>query len=145
LSNRLLQPLQALKTDLETHISVAEIRMLQTDTATERFDDAVDQLELAIQNELARVARAEQAARDAALAANRTPPSAPSAEVAPPKAQPPVVAKPKPVVEVNVAEIYSKTCQGLYLDSDAAVEQFVDALKAELQRLVDQQHRVRIR
>ena len=145
LSNRLLQPLQALKTDLETHISVAEIRMLQTDTATERFDDAVDQLELAIQNELARVARAEQTARDAALAANRTPPAAPSAELAPPKAQPPVVAKPKPVVEVNVAEIYSKTCQGLYLDSDAAVEQFVDALKAELQRLVDQQHRVRIR
>jgi len=56
-----------------------------------------------------------------------------------------VVAKPKPVVEVNAAEIYSKACEGLYLDSDVAVDQFVDALRAELKQLVDQQNRVRIR
>ena len=31
------------------------------------------------------------------------------------------------------------------IDSDVAVDQFVDALRAELKQLVDQQNRVRIR
>lgn len=145
LSNRLLRPLQLLKTDIDTATSVAEIRMLQAETLDAKFDEAVDQLELVMQTEQERIARAEQAAFDAAQAAAAAELSGQTTVVVPPKVQPPVVTKTKPVVEVNAAEIYSKTCQGLYLDSDAAVEQFVDALKAELQRLVGNQNRVRIR
>lgn len=150
LSNRLLRPLQLLKVELEKQTSVAEIYLLQEKTASAQFDEALDQLELEqaihAERERERIALAAQAAALAAAKADNTAPqgvAVPAVPVAPIPS--PVVVKPKPVVEVTAADIYGKVCKGVYLDSDVAVDQFVDALRAELKQLVDQQNRVRIR
>ncbi|MBP4314029.1 hypothetical protein ITF11_20565, partial [Acinetobacter baumannii] len=55
------------------------------------------------------------------------------------------VVPPKPVVEVDVASIYSKTSSSVYLETEESVDQFVDALKAELKKIVSDKKRVRIR
>ncbi|WP_142972218.1 hypothetical protein, partial [Enterobacter hormaechei] len=55
------------------------------------------------------------------------------------------VVPPKPVVEVDVASIYSKSSSSVYLETEESVDQFVDALKAELKKIVSDKKRVRIR
>ncbi|WP_353805433.1 hypothetical protein, partial [Acinetobacter baumannii] len=45
LSNKLLRPLQLLKADIEVETSLSTIYMLQTQTAVERFDEALYDLE----------------------------------------------------------------------------------------------------
>lgn len=141
LSNRLLRPLQLVKADLETETSIAGIYMLQTETATERFDDGLYELERAVQAEIERRAEAEQAAKakihDSSGAGG-------GISEPPPKAEPPV-AKPKPVVEVNVTRVYNKVCDGVYLETEESVDQFIDALKAELKEIIKNKKRARIR
>ena len=46
---------------------------------------------------------------------------------------------------VDVASIYSKTSSSVYLETEESVDQFVDALKAELKKIVGDRKRVRIR
>ena len=141
LSNRLLRPLQLVKADLETETSIAGIYMLQTETATERFDDGLYELERAVQVEIERRAKAEQAVK----AQQADPTGADTSKPVPNTKPEPPVAKPKPVVEVNVSSVYNKTCEGVYLETEESIDQFVEALKAELKSIVRNEKRVRIR
>jgi len=46
---------------------------------------------------------------------------------------------------VNVSSVYNKTCEGVYLETEESIDQFVEALKAELKSIVRNEKRVRIR
>lgn len=148
LSNKLLRPLQLLKTDIEVETSLSTIYMLQTQTAVERFDEALYELESEVQAEIQRQAKAAQLAQSKAESVNNT--ATTSSPVRSTPAASPVqpvtaVVPPKPVVEVDVASIYSKTSSSVYLETEESVDQFVDALKAELKKIVSDKKRVRIR
>lgn len=148
LSNKLLRPLQLLKADIEGESSLSTIYMLQTQTAVERFDEALYDLESAVQAEIQRQAKAAQLAQSkAASGSNTTSTASPVVSAAPASPVQPATAvvPPKPVVEVDVASIYSKTSSSVYLDTEESVDQFVDALKAELKKIVSNKKRVRIR
>lgn len=142
LSNRLLRPLQLVKADLESETSIAGIYMLQTETARERFDDGLYELERAVQTEIERRAKSEQASQQTKQAE-----STGSGTVTPtPEINPvPPVAKPKPVVEVNVSSVYNKTCVGVYLETEESIDLFIEALKTELKSIVRDEKRVRIK
>jgi hypothetical protein len=146
LSNKLLRPLQLLKADIEVESSLSTIYMLQTQTAVERFDEALYDLEREVQTEIQRQAKAAQLAQSKAesVASSATTASPVAAAVSPVK---PVIAvvPPKPVVEVDVASIYNKTSSSVYLETEESVDQFVDALKVELKKIVGDKKRVRIR
>lgn len=141
LSNRLLRPLQLVKADLETETSIAGIYMLQKETATERFDDGLYELEGAVQAEIERRAKVEQTAKAKQSGSSEAGTGRPEQNTTPG----PLVAKPKPVVEVNVSSVYNKTCQGVYLETEASIDEFVEALRAELKSIVQHEKRVRIR
>jgi len=141
LRNRLLRPLQLVKADLETETSIAGIYLLQAETARERFDDGLYELERAVQAEIERRAKAEQAAKAKQDDSSSTDTFTPVPEKQP---EPPV-AKPKPVVEVNVSSVYNKACEGVYLETEESIDKFVEALKAELKSIVRNEKRVRIR
>ncbi len=148
LSNKLLRPLQLLKTDIEVETSLSTIYMLQTQTAVERFDEALYELESEVQAEIQRQAKAAQLAQSKAESVTNTATTS-SPVTSTPAASPvqPVTAvvPPKPVVEVDVASIYSKSSSSVYLETEESVDQFVDALKAELKKIVSDKRRVRIR
>ena len=148
LSNKLLRPLQLLKADIEVESSLSTIYMLQTQTAVERFDEALYELESEVQAEIQRQAKAAQLAQSKAESVTNTATTA-SPVTSTPAASPvkPAIAvvPPKPVVEVDVASIYSKTSSSVYLETEESVDQFVDALKAELKKIVSDKKRVRIR
>ncbi|MDA4934725.1 BREX system P-loop protein BrxC [Acinetobacter baumannii] len=148
LSNKLLRPLQLLKTDIEVESSLSTIYMLQTQTAVERFDEALYELESEVQAEIQRQAKAAQLAQSKAESVTNT--ATTSSPVTSEPAASPVqlvtaVVPPKPVVEVDVASIYSKSSSSVYLETEESVDQFVDALKAELKKIVSDKKRVRIR
>lgn len=147
IQKRLLRPLQLVKADLESETSIAGIYMLQTETATERFDDGLYELERAVQAEIDRRAKAieqaEQAKESATPSANMPEPTQ-EEQAAPPVVTKPVI-KPKAVVEVNVSSIYNKSCEGAYLETEESVDQFVEALKTELKSIVRSEKRIRLR
>lgn len=141
LSNKLLRPLQLVKSDLQSETSIAGIYMLQTEIAAERLDDGLYELGRAVQAEIDRRAKA-------VLAAQEKPADKPgngSAVSEPPPKVEPQVAKPKPVVEVSVSAVYGKACDGAYLETEESVDQFIEALKAELKEIVKNEKRARIR
>ena len=147
LSNKLLRPLQLLKADIEAEGSLSTIYMLYSQTAVERFDDALYELEREVQAEIQRQKAVELAriqAESQAKTATTDSPSSSEPVVVPPK---PTVAvePPKPVVEVDVSNLYSKTSSSVYLETEESVDQFVEALKAELKKIVSDKKRVRIR
>ena len=147
LSNKLLRPLQLLKADIEAEGSLSTIYMLYRQTAVERFDDALYELEQEVQAEIQRQKAVELAriqAESQAKTATTDSPSSSEPVVVPPK---PTVAvePPKPVVEVDVSNLYSKTSSSVYLETEESVDQFVEALKAELKKIVSDKKRVRIR
>lgn len=147
LSNKLLRPLQLLKADIEAEGSLSTIYMLYSQTAVERFDDALYELEQEVQAEIQRQKAVELAriqAESQAKTATTDSPSSSEPVVVPPK---PTVAvePPKPVVEVDVSNLYSKTSSSVYLETEESVDQFVEALKAELKKIVSDKKRVRIR
>lgn len=138
LSNKLLRPLQLLKTDIEVETSLSTIYMLQTQTSVERFDEALYELESEVQAEIQRQAKAAQLAQSKAESITNTATTsspATSTPAASPVQPATAVVPPKPVVEVDVASIYSKTSSSVYLETEESVDQFVDALKAELKKL----------
>lgn len=148
LSNKLLRPLQLLKADIEVETSLSTIYMLQTQTAVECFDEALYELEREVQAEIQRQAKAAQLAQSKAESVTNTATTSSPAtsEPAASPVQPAIaVVPPKPVVEVDVASIYSKTSSSVYLETEESVDQFVDALKAELKKIVGDKKRVRIR
>ncbi|MBK3435734.1 MULTISPECIES: BREX system P-loop protein BrxC [Pseudomonas] len=144
LSNRLLRPLQLVKADLETETSIANIYMLQTQTADERLNDGVFDLERAIQAAAERQQKPQQEqskASQAASSANGVKEDQAPASVPMPK---PVV-PPKPVVEVAATSVFNKLGNGLYLESQSDIDRFINALKAELESAIQQDKRIRIR
>lgn len=142
LSNSLLRPLQLLKTSIEAESSLSNIYMQQTQTASERFDEALYELEQAVSAEIKRqadiVEPGMQSSASTGLAEIGNGNGAPVMQDQP-------VIPPKPVVEVNVASVYSKATDSVYLETEASVDQFVEALKAELKKIVADNKRVRIR
>lgn len=143
LSNRLLRPLQLVKADLETETSIANIYMLQTQTADERLHDGVFELERAIQAEFERQQKLQHEqtkAAQAAKSAGGVKEGGAPALVSKPKP----VAPPKPVVEVVATSVFNKLGNGLYLESQNDIDRFIDALKAELESTIKQDKRIRI-
>lgn len=144
LSNRLLRPLQLVKADLEAETSIANIYMLQTQTADERLHDGVFDLERTIQSELERQQKLQEQQAQAAQATNST--SGGKEDRVPtlmPTSKP--VAPPKPVVEVAAISVFNKLGNGLYLESQNDIDSFIDAFRAELETAVKQDKRIRIR
>ena len=144
LSNRLLRPLQLVKADLETETSIANIYMLQTQTADERLNDGVFDLERAIQAEVERLQKLQEEQAKAAQAANTA--NGVKEDRAPalvPTSKP--VAPPKSVVEVAATSVFNKLGNGLYLESQSDIDRFIDALKVELESAIKQDKRIRIR
>ncbi|HIE4454606.1 TPA: BREX system P-loop protein BrxC [Pseudomonas aeruginosa] len=144
LSNRLLRPLQLLKAEAETETSLAHIYQLESQTAEERLQDGIFELERAIQAEVDRQQKlqqqAEKAAQQTAQGSNqvkeeRTPPPVPVKPVAPPK----------PVVEIAATSVFNKLGNGVYLEAQADVDRFLSALKAELDAQIQQGKRIRLR
>jgi hypothetical protein len=131
LSNRLLRPLQIIKADLESETSISGIYMLQTRTIIERLDDALFELERAVQAEAERQEIEKKRAQTTAPA--------------PDKPKPKPVIKPKPIVEVAVSSVFNKVSSSVYLESDEDIAVFLQALKQELEAVVHKQQRVRIR
>lgn len=144
LSNRLLRPLQLVKADLETETSIANIYMLQTQTADERLHDGVFELERAIQAESERQQKLQQEQAKVSQAVNST--SGAKEDRAPTLvSNPKPVAPPKPVIEVAATSVFNKLGNGLYLESQNDIERFIEALKAELENVIKQDKRIRIR
>ena len=105
-------------------------------------------MEREVQAEIQRQAKAAQLAQSKAESVTNTATTS-SPATSTPAASPvkPVIAvvPPKPVVEVDVASIYNKTSSSVYLETEESVDQFVDALKVELKKIVGDKKRVRIR
>ncbi|MBT5231580.1 MAG: BREX system P-loop protein BrxC, partial [Methylococcales bacterium] len=139
LSNRLLRPLQLVKTDLETETSISGIYMLQTETTGERLDDSMYELERAIQQAAEEEARRQREAAQAAKAQGNGGDENKQSEPAKPAPQP------KAVVEITPSSIFNKVSESVYLETDADIERFIDALKQELKNAVTSNKRVRIR
>lgn len=144
LSNRLLRPLQLVKADLETETSIANIYMLQTQTADERLNDGVFDLERAIQAEVERQLKLQEEQAEALQAANiangvkedRAPALVPTKKS---------VAPPKTVVDVAATSVFNKLGNGLYLESQKDIDRFILALKTELESAIQQDKRIRLR
>lgn len=133
-----------MKADLETETSIANIYLLQTQTADERLHDGVFELERGIQAEAERQHKLRQEQIKATQAANA------ASGVKEDRATSPVpiptpVAPPKPVVEVAATSVFNKLGNGLYLESQGDIDRFIDALKAELESAIKQDKRIRIR
>jgi hypothetical protein len=142
LSNKLLRPLQLVKSDIETETSISQIYMYQTQTSAERLDDSLFELDQAIEKEAQKQAQLRKQAEQEAKSQNypTNEPSKPG-EVK----QPEAVAKPKPVVEVSPASVFNKVSQSVYLETEADVAEYIEALKEELQQAIANDQRVRIR
>lgn len=144
LSNRLLRPLQLVKADLETETSIANIYMLQTQTADERLQDGVFELERAIQAEAERQQKLQQEqAKALQPAGSATGVKEDRAPAPVPTLKP--IAPPKPVTEVAATSVFNKLGNGLYLESQNDIDRFIDAFKAELESAIKQEKRIRIR
>ncbi|UIF86260.1 BREX system P-loop protein BrxC [Cupriavidus sp. UYPR2.512] len=142
LSNRLLRPLQLIKAELESETSISAIYMLQEQTAGERLDDGLFELERTIQAEAERQHKLEQERAKAAQVAN--PNNQDKEDRSPAPAAKPVAA-PKPVVEVAATSVFNKLGNGIYLETQRDIVSFIDALKAELESVIKQDKRIRIR
>ncbi|MGF6644264.1 BREX system P-loop protein BrxC [Paraburkholderia sp. GAS82] len=144
LSNRLLRPLQLVKADLETETSIANIYMLQTQTADERLHDGVFDLERATQAEAERQQKLQQEQTKTLQAASSATDVKEGRAPAPVPAPKPI-APPKPVVEVAATSVFNQLGNGLYLESQNDIDRFIGALKVELESAIKQDKRIRIR
>lgn len=144
LSNRLLRPLQLVKADLETETSIAAIYMVQTQTAVERLDDGLFELERAIQVEAEKAAKQQkpQEINNGSIGSETgTTNTSGVSQTSKPKS----VSQPKPVVEVTATRVFNKVSTGAYLESQADIEAFLQALREELEKAVENGNRARLR
>lgn len=142
LSNRLLRPLQLIKEELAVETGIAQIFMLQTQTAQEKLEDSLFELERAIQLEAEKQAKAQRDAQEDAGDYASKPTAAPSADSAD---KPAPVPMPKPVVEVSATKVFNTLASGIYLERQEDVDNFVNALKDELQTAIAAGKRVRLK
>jgi hypothetical protein len=139
LNNRLLRPLQLVKEDLAEESGIAQIYMLQTQTAQDKLDDSLFQLEREVQAEAQRQqAKARRDAQD-----DTTPYTGKSEYNAAPEPAP--LPMPRPVVEVSAAKVFGTLGAGIYLESEEDIYKFVSELRKELESAVKQNKRVRLR
>ena len=136
LSNRLLRPLQLVKEELADETGIATIFMLQTQTAQDKLDDSLFELEREIQAEAEKQAKAKKDLQQDADSDI----SNPSEDIAPKP-----VPMPRPVVEVSASKIFGKLASGIYLEKQEDVDQFVKALQDELQTAIAAGKRVRLK
>lgn len=150
LSNQLLRPLQLLKQDIEVAPSIAQIYMLQRDTANEREQESLDQLQREQQAEAERQRTATKAASNTT---SKDADARPMSGAGSPETQKPAnevrerspVAAPKPVADVTVSQVLSRTHEGVYLESQQEVDDFLDALKRELDDAIQANKRIHLR
>lgn len=133
LSNRLLLPLQNTKKALQKEVSIAEIYMLQTKTAPEQLDEALQLLDHAIR---------EAAEREKQKVKPMPAPGNPGGGASTPIVK---VAEPKPISDVHASQLVSKIGGGIYLETHQDVDAYLDALRKELEMLLKQNKRIRIR
>jgi hypothetical protein len=138
LSNRLLRPLQLVREDLAGETGIAHIFMLQTQTAQEKLEDSLFELERAIQAEAEKQAETQRDAKEAGESHT----DKPSQDTAP---KPLPVTAPKPVIEVSATKVFGKLASGIYLEKQEDVDDFVSALKDELQTAIAAGKRVRLK
>ncbi|MDO7641840.1 MAG: BREX system P-loop protein BrxC, partial [Reinekea forsetii] len=147
LSNQLLRPLQLLKEDIQQQKSIPQIYMLQTETANERLDDALDTLNKTIEREQAKRAAVKQPQPSPDVA---TPPlaagiAAEARTSAAITASPVPLVKPKQIAEVSVTQAFSAVIEGAYIETPEQAAQFLAELKQRLDVALEQGARVRIR
>jgi hypothetical protein len=145
LSNRLLRPLQIVKDDLQIQNSIPQIFMLQTQTADERLDDALELLEREITTEQNKRKAAEKKAEEAKETGKYEPiiPATSSGQVSEPKMAP--LIKPKPITEVSISQVYGSVLSGAYIESQEEIEQFIHQLQKQLSAAINQGGRIRIK
>ncbi|MDN6298469.1 MAG: BREX system P-loop protein BrxC [Halomonas sp.] len=164
LSNRLLRPLQLLKQDIDATANIAQIYMLQSDTANDCELESLDELYREQQAEAERQRAASQqvgsstadngAASNTNTQADSTSQpehgtaakagSGPATSVDEVR-EPATVAAPKPVTSVSVSEVLSRSHEGVYLESQQEVDAFLDALRNELDDAIRADKRIRLR
>jgi hypothetical protein len=156
LSNQLLRPLQLVKGELQSQKSIPQIYMLQTETANERLDDALELLNKAIEREQAKrqeaVKQTEVTATKEGQTAgynegkqpiNKGSDTSNLKDTTKPKYVP--LVKPKPVVEVSVSDVVSAAGTGVYIETSAHVEQFVTELTRKLEAAIANDNRIRLK
>jgi hypothetical protein len=124
------------KEELAEETGIATIFMLQTQTAQDKLDDSLFELERAIQAEAEKQAKAKKDLQQDADSDI----SNPSEDIAPKP-----VPMPRPVVEVSASKIFGKLASGIYLEKQEDVDQFVNALQDELQTAIAAGKRVRLK
>lgn len=141
LSNQLLRPLQELKDKLSKMDSIADIHFLQSETLGNKFNDGLNFLQEAEQRAFERKNKEKQPTDRVGSKEGLSESS--GGEQA--KASTAKSIEPKIVTEVDVSAIYRKHVDGVYLDSQEAVDQFVNALRTELKQVIENNHRALIK
>jgi len=138
LSNKLLRPLQLLKETILVQNSIPQIYMLQTQTAGEKFDHSLDELNSAIEQAAKQRSALELQSREKEAKETGAPPTS---EVI--KEKPLVIIK--PIEEVSVVSVFDKVSPGGYIETPEQMAKFIEALKQRLESAVNEGSRVRIR
>ena len=138
LSNKLLRPLQLLKETILVQNSIPQIYMLQTQTAREKFDHSLDELNSAIEQAAKQRSALELQSREKEAKETGAPPTS---EVI--KEKPLVIIK--PIEEVSVVSVFDKVSPGGYIETPEQMAKFIEALKQRLESAVNEGSRVRIR
>jgi len=160
LSNRLLLPLQQLKESINQSVSIAQIYQLQTETAVEQEEESLDALHKA-QAEAAKLQQAEPAPSEKGVTSTaggsgistKSPDNRPAGHT--PQSDkdydphtisaPAAVNAPKPVARVRVSDVLSRVHSGVYLESQAEVDAFMEELRKELEGSLSAGKRVQVR
>lgn len=130
LSNQLLRPLQLLKDKINSETSISTIFMLQANDAKKTFEEQYSTLDEMVTAEVERQeAQAAQAEKN----------STPTTTIEPPK---PIVAPLKPIIDIS--KVYGQVSMDAYLEDEESIDQFVEALRSQLKKIVREDKKVRI-
>lgn len=140
LSNRLLRPLQLIKSDLQKQNSIPQIFMLQSNTADEQLDDSLHALNVAIEEEHAK----RQAATNPVTKQNPIGEGREN-EINESKPDPAPLVKAKPIQDVSVSHVFNSVLSGAYIETPEQAENFINKLKETLDSAVKNGARIRIR
>lgn len=129
-SNQLLRPLQLLKDKINSETSISTIFMLQTNDVKSTFEEQYSLLDEMVTAEVKRQeALAAQSKKDPA-----------SIQVT--ASTKPVIAPLKPIV--NISKVYGQVSKDAYLEDEESIDQFIEALRSQLKKMVREDKRVRI-
>lgn len=127
LSNQLLRPLQLLKDKINSETSISTIFMLQANDAKKTFEEQYSTLDEMVTAEVER--------QEAQAEKNSTS----TTTIEPPK---PIVAPLKPII--NISKVYGQVSMDAYLEDEESIDQFVEALRSQLKKIVREDKKVRI-